>query len=1141
MKLKAVLAVTAALSFGGAFAQANFSDVPAGHWAKDAVEKMAAQGCIIGFPDGTFRGNEGLTRYQAALILARCLQNTTVVGGLDNETVESLKNAVQELSSELAALGVRIADVEDNAATKDDVAVLEERIAALEEAAGDKGEPVEGGDEEAGAEVQAAIDELVAADEAAAAQIEDLTGALDELVNQLEELATAQDELTSRVEALEAGAGEGEDNGDVTAALEDLAAGQDDLNGRVDELAATLDDVAVSIDDLNARVDELAAAGEENAAVLEEINARIEELAGAIDDVNVRVDELEGTVGDVAATVEGQTEQIESNAASIVALQDLTVLLNEDIVGLEDRISALESDKANAEDVDARFTNLNRDLTDLTNRVTVVETNLSDLQGKFNTLNGNFGFTVSGSLTSEYYVSRLTGRNFDIDRIIPGTKFSSGVDGDGDDKTKDRPWDYVDFGDIGADGFSKVEGNGFSNDTRYYYFDKDNTVNSDGKGTASDDLDLVVLSSDTQANTVATVIAANPKAVLLGSKVYGDVTGITDTTLTLKLDFANKAIEGKSAYTGAMASDTQAFNVHKVVAEFGIADLNADGTVGYNNYKAGDPNPTAALNFYVKGITTQFDINGAPIKFTVGEELKTQFTPFVFDNEKGFGFGDGFLATVDGSTLPGLGSFSPKITVAYGSEYDGTYNRGIRATISPLADTTLGLSAAQDGTDSTFGANSFTQTVFGADLKAKISGWNVQSEYATETETEVLGGVTSSENYSIFYAHADGTVGPVSLRGDIWSLDPDFWGVSNDSGDDNKVPFNDVLLKGSEGAHIEAKAALGAFSVGGYFDRRGEFGNAAGYNLTGFGANASGNISIFKVGAYYDSLTEVVAGVTTNATRLGGTAGVTLAGFSVDGYAQSVMVDGTQISRLPAVLNAIKPFNEEQVSQAGVDVKGALGPVNLKAGFKIDSGFVLDDGVTKDGSADWDRTTITVDADATFAAGIATIKPFATLKSIRDADLNSNDYTQLRVGVSATTGVLDAFLKPSLNARVSYYQSGHTDVGAVSYVGYAGGDFTATELEYSIGVKSEAFLFEKSTFALTWAASQNKNVNYVPFSGKNAGYSVDTPLGGDINLAGIYGEWNYYDLNFAYGDFTLNDNGAVSNGQAFKISYKVKF
>lgn len=1192
MKLKAVLAVTAALSFGGAFAQANFSDVPAGHWAKDAVEKMAAQGCIIGFPDGTFRGNEGLTRYQAALILARCLQNTTVVGGLDNETVESLKNAVQELSSELAALGVRIADVEDNAATKDDVAVLEERIAALEEAAGDKGEPVEGGDEGAGAELQAAIDELVAADEAAAAQIEDLTGALDELVNQLEELATAQDDLTSRVEALEAGAGEVEDNGDVTAALEDLAAGQDDLNGRVDELAATLDDVAVSIDDLNARVDELAAAGEENAAVLEEINARIEELAGAIDDVNVRVDELEGTVGDVAATVEGQTEQIESNAASIVALQDLTVLLNEDIVGLEDRISALESDKANAEDVDARFTNLNRDLTDLTNRVTVVETNLSDLQGKFNTLNGNFGFTVSGELSSTYYVSRVKGSNFDIDRIIPGTKFSTGVDGDGDDKTKDRPSDWADF----SGSRTKVgEQVGFVAPTTYL-LDLDTTVDDAADADAVKDNDVqLVVTTDLANPTLAQLLqlggksaAAFPNAAVIGTLVpNGSVEGSTKTNLSISLDFSNRSLEGKSAYSGAQAADTQAFQVQKVVAEFGVADMNYSG-----NVSADTSYVTNGLAFYVKNVTTQFDVNGNPIVFKIGPNLTTKFTDYVFDNDDA-GYGDGYLATVDGSSLPGLGAFSPKIVVAYGSKGgvngDNTYSSAIRATIAPVAGLTLGVNAGQSGTDNQAATQSRSQ-VLGADLKGNVAGWNLQSEYAQETKD----GVNNTD--SVFYAHADGGVGPVSLRADYWSIDPDFRGLSNDKLDDKyTVPFSDVQRRGTTGFFVEGKASVAGFGVKAYFDNNALF-TDSNVNLSQFGVSVDGKVSILSLGAYYDSLqgknyvidldgngpdktdidgdgnvTEIVeTGMQDlaigSASRLGVTAGVNLAGFDVKGYYQAVTVDGVTVAYLPKLSGNGTPFkaygafaDEDQFSKYGVDVSGKLANINLTASWKQDSGTpaltfaVTPPAVSAPASwvaADFDRTTIILDASTSFSAGILTLSPEAHYGYVNDLDAGTDDTTTVKVGAKASTTTLDAYLRPSFNASVFYTQTNHTDVPAGSdyalgtaagKINYGGGDFTSTELAYSIGVKSEAFLFDKSTFALTYAGWQGKNRRYVPFSGTTAGTFADNPMVGDISLTGIYGEWNYYDLNFAYGDFTLNQSGVVNNGQAFKISYKVKF
>ena len=81
MMKKSLLVLTAALSFGFAAAQdtapaapaqaPTLTDVPAGHWAKDAIDRLVERGIILGYPDGTFRGTQNLTRYEAAVIIAR--------------------------------------------------------------------------------------------------------------------------------------------------------------------------------------------------------------------------------------------------------------------------------------------------------------------------------------------------------------------------------------------------------------------------------------------------------------------------------------------------------------------------------------------------------------------------------------------------------------------------------------------------------------------------------------------------------------------------------------------------------------------------------------------------------------------------------------------------------------------------------------------------------------------------------------------------------------------------------------------------------------------------------------------------------------------------------------------------------------
>src|SRR5690625_7702578 len=68
-----LVTLLAAVTAGGAFAQSSFPDVPDNHWAGGAVDRIADLGIVIGFPDGSFRGNEAFTRYQAALVVSRLL------------------------------------------------------------------------------------------------------------------------------------------------------------------------------------------------------------------------------------------------------------------------------------------------------------------------------------------------------------------------------------------------------------------------------------------------------------------------------------------------------------------------------------------------------------------------------------------------------------------------------------------------------------------------------------------------------------------------------------------------------------------------------------------------------------------------------------------------------------------------------------------------------------------------------------------------------------------------------------------------------------------------------------------------------------------------------------------------------------
>ncbi len=53
---------------------ADFKDVPKDHWAAEYVRMLAGDGIVKGYPDGTFRGDQPVTRYELAAVLASFVQ-----------------------------------------------------------------------------------------------------------------------------------------------------------------------------------------------------------------------------------------------------------------------------------------------------------------------------------------------------------------------------------------------------------------------------------------------------------------------------------------------------------------------------------------------------------------------------------------------------------------------------------------------------------------------------------------------------------------------------------------------------------------------------------------------------------------------------------------------------------------------------------------------------------------------------------------------------------------------------------------------------------------------------------------------------------------------------------------------------------
>ena len=149
------------LSAAPILAQETFPDVPRNHWAYAALERMKADGLLVGYPDGLYRGGRPMSRYELAVALHAAYANLknrtdridmilTAFGAGRAYDPQGIKDAVAALQGELAALkglGEDLADLRratdtfeleltqlgvDVQAMKDDLRNLSARTRSLE-------------------------------------------------------------------------------------------------------------------------------------------------------------------------------------------------------------------------------------------------------------------------------------------------------------------------------------------------------------------------------------------------------------------------------------------------------------------------------------------------------------------------------------------------------------------------------------------------------------------------------------------------------------------------------------------------------------------------------------------------------------------------------------------------------------------------------------------------------------------------------------------------------------------------------------------------------------------------------------------------------------------------------------------------
>lgn len=122
-------AALAALMLTTSFVMADnaFSDVTPDDWSYKAVSQLADEGVIDGYPDGTFKGNKNITRYEMGQIVARLMAKEDTLTSDQKATLDKLSS---DYAGELDNLGVRV-DKLENQVFKDTTFIYDFRASAM--------------------------------------------------------------------------------------------------------------------------------------------------------------------------------------------------------------------------------------------------------------------------------------------------------------------------------------------------------------------------------------------------------------------------------------------------------------------------------------------------------------------------------------------------------------------------------------------------------------------------------------------------------------------------------------------------------------------------------------------------------------------------------------------------------------------------------------------------------------------------------------------------------------------------------------------------------------------------------------------------------------------------------------------------
>ncbi|MBC7117300.1 MAG: S-layer homology domain-containing protein [Pseudothermotoga sp.] len=310
---KLFLTVVAVVVAVGVFASGMFPDIPEHHWAYEYVKHLKDKGIVIGYPDGTFKGDRNITRYEEATMISRLigLIETEIVGpyisdvlkvldaisvklGSTISKVEDLEKKVTELAaaSKVEELSKSLESLKQTVNIHDkDVIKLYEAIANLQKKHEEDIAKLSSAFESKLADHAAACEDAISKIESKIADLEGKILALEPVKNIVKDLTSYTRAQSNRISALEAQVG--------------------DLSSMLDNAVKNLGYVSIKLDRLSEKVDKIETRVSANEEAIANLTAKVAANEGAIADLNAKVAANKEAINAEAKKLEGLAGKVD--------------------------------------------------------------------------------------------------------------------------------------------------------------------------------------------------------------------------------------------------------------------------------------------------------------------------------------------------------------------------------------------------------------------------------------------------------------------------------------------------------------------------------------------------------------------------------------------------------------------------------------------------------------------------------------------------------------------------------------------------------------------------------------------------------------------------------------------------------------